>query len=191
METWTFKRLCIRYRCSSDPTYEAWKRSIGTTTLFPNSTFRSYLRGMETSEVLYEFDEPVGSDPTYEAWKPGKITFVCWKKFVFRSYLRGMETIPQKLFNNPHFPVPILPTRHGNFGAGLLDWTVDFGSDPTYEAWKPTYLSSIFGNLSCSDPTYEAWKLLGLGLGFGALAPFRSYLRGMETFFINTGLAVI
>ena len=77
--------------------------------------------------------------------------------------------------------IPILPTRHGNTSLLLPPHHKSRYSDPTYEAWKPSFLfqavvskhipilptrhGNLAGSLQLplpirySDPTYEAWKL--------------------------------
>ena len=124
--------------------------------------FRSYLWGMETFFLV------VGNGKYFK---------------LFRSYLWGMET-PIKLMRlRSVWEIPILPMRHGNYNITLSSkpalnafrsylWGMEtrrFGhwqqespwhSDPTYEAWKLTYIKLIqCRNLCHSDPTYEAWKL--------------------------------
>ena len=89
------------------------------------STFRSYLRGME-SLLNITYNQPAlkfYSDPTYEAWK-GATAGVDIPGLAdsFRSYLRGMESVV-------------------SFALYLL--LIPY-SDPTYEAWKVFHLSYIF-----------------------------------------------
>ena len=149
----------LEYVCS-DPTYEAWKLTNLKTVTIPHRTFRSYLRGMETPDLLF-YNQTFNkrSDPTYEAWKPswGRSLRSC--RVWFRSYLRGMETIRVRQSCGFGYRVPILPTRHGN---------------------KQPPKGQIQGHLR-SDPTYEAWKHLIPREEQVQQRVFRSYLRGMET----------
>ena len=50
--------------------------------------------------------------------------------------------------------------RHGNVNKRFgIYVNLCIGSDPTYEAWKPTNRANSFDIIvSRSDPTYEAWK---------------------------------
>ena len=48
--------------------------------------------------------------------------------------------------------------RHGNLFVSTQVRMCTYDSDPTYEAWKPSWLFPRFWFVSHSDPTYEAWK---------------------------------
>ena len=170
---------------SSDPTYEAWKQTDLSNLPILKNSFRSYLRGMETTSLF------ISLFPDFKPFRSYLRGMETWSQYSsfhqntpqFRSYLRGMET---NHFHPPFHPmglVPILPTRHGNYNlhiASLLVCQVPIlptrhgnplqfseilqpacRSDPTYEAWKLNWMESLLHEASlCSDPTYEAWKPL-------------------------------
>ena len=125
---------------------------------------RSYLWGMETFNSGILFATVRDSDPTYEAWKPvhssdysklgntpilpmrhgNKTESLGEKKNSrLRSYLWGMETICWRfvlgLFQRLRsylWGMETIPARKRSKADSLH-------SDPTYEAWKPKFLSDV------------------------------------------------
>ena len=140
METLCMHKIDVTVFRNSDPTYEAWKLVLVSAFLRSLFWFRSYLRGMETAK----------NNQWVEAG------------WLFRSYLRGMETIIWLWVESCGGGIPILPTRHGNWGIIFsLERRCTIPILPTRHGNTPLQNPGDSPQ-SYSDPTYEAWKHLFL-----------------------------
>ena len=98
----------------SYPTYEEWKLTYFSTSLYSKLKFLSYLWGMET------------------------IVFLLLQALyhLFLSYLWGMETRNISPWDFDETKVLILPMRNGNKLGMYNKITFSNSSYPTYEEWK-------------------------------------------------------
>ncbi len=74
--------------------------------------------------------------------------------------------------------VLILPMRNGNYTRIAKNTATKFGSYPTYEEWKHSWIfipQLNFINFR-SYPTYEEWKPSSKFSGFNKIPEFLSYL---------------
>ena len=121
--------------------------------------FRSYLWGMETCMKGYQLESLLSFRSYLWGMETSSSNTIRSATNSFRSYLWGMET---------------------SIGHPLIFISNKY-SDPTYEAWKLSWLSFLRDYERNSDPTYEAWKPQYWLDNMRGNRKFRSYLWGMET----------
>ena len=122
--------------------------------------FRSYLRGMETTNSVCGTLRPHDFDPTYEAWKQLQTLHIFLECLI--SILPTRHGNRKQLFSyRVRHLISILPTRHGNEDSP--------GEDREELYPFRSYLRGM-ETVFCLHTSIQHFDL------------FRSYLRGMETF---------